>query len=277
MTDKKTGPGSDKKLTNQALREKYEEIYSQGEEKYFSKFNAGVNQSEANEYVLALANWVGKSVVDIGCGTGELLRQIAERDASELIGIDYSQKAIDIARSRDTSENTRYVAGDISDIPPTRKDIVISCGTIEHSNVPSRFLETLSNWCKDDGCLIVTCPHFINIRGFVWMALSMLQEVPMSLTDLHSIHPWHMERWCGKSGLKVREFTTCDYERANGEGLPRDFNKRLHNALRDAGIDNANVPKYIDHLAELVEYLDRENACKLQGATAIYVMEKIAE
>lgn len=277
MTNKKTSPGRDRKLTNQTLREKYEEIYAQGEENYFSKFDSGKNRSEANEHVLALVEWSGKTVVDVGCGTGELLRWIAERGASDLTGIDYSQTAIEIARSRNTFSNLRYMAGDISDVAPVKKDVVVSCGTIEHSNTPAGFLRTLSNWCKDDGRVIVTCPHFINIRGLVWMALSTLQEVPMSLTDLHSIHPWQMERWCSESGLKVREFATCDYDRANGAGLLRDFDKRLHNALRDAGIDNSRVPQYLDHLAELVEYLGREDGLRLHGATAIYVMEKNRE
>lgn len=274
MADKKTEARGERRLTNEALRDKYEEIYARGEEQYFSKFEDGKNRSEANDHVLALADWNGKRVLDVGCGTGELLRSIAERGASALIGIDYSQKAIEIARSRNAFDNTRYVAGDIFEIEPRPVDVVISCGTIEHSDAPPRFLEALSRWCRDDGCLIVTCPHFINIRGLVWMALSVLQDVPMSLTDLHFIHPWQMDRWCAETGLKVREFRTCDYGRGNGQALVKDFDKRLTNALRDAGIDNSKVPQYLDYLSSLVSYLDANGERALHGATAVYVIDK---
>lgn len=261
-----------KERSNKALQEKYENIYSQGEEEYFSKFNEGVDTSGTIETVLELVNWDGKSVVDIGCGTGELLRQVAARGAAELTGIDYSITAIQIARERGPFENTKYIAGDVFETTPTRKDIVMSCGTIEHSDSPREYLETLCRWGKEDSLMIVTCPHFINLRGFVWMALATLQNVPMSLTDLHFIHPWHMERWCGDLGLEIREFMTCDYGRANGKLLLKDFDKRLHNALRDAGIDNTEVPKYLDYLSELISHIGARGEPVLDGATALYVI-----
>jgi hypothetical protein len=86
-----------------------------------------------------------------------------------------------------------------------------------------------------------------------------------------------MEKWCGELGLELRPFLTCDYTRANGERLLHDFGKRLHNALRDAGIDPDNVPAYLDYLRELVSYLEREevDGLGLHGATAIYVIERL--
>lgn len=269
-----TRSGKSGKKTNKALKEQYEEIYARGEEQYFSKFDGGIDRSETNRQVLSLTDWQGRSVVDVGCGTGELLRQIAERGARGLTGIDYSEKAIEIARSRGPTTNTRYVSGDFLDMTPVENDVVISCGTIEHSDNPGEFLKALERWCRDDGMIIVTCPHFINVRGFVWMALATLQEVPMSLTDLHFIHPWQMEAWCSSLGLRIREFSSCDHDRANGDMLVEDFAKRLRNALRDAGMDNSRVPGYLDYLKNLVAYLQQQDASGLQGATAIYVMEK---
>lgn len=264
----------DGERTNRTLREQYEKIYSRGEEHYFSKFEGGVDRSETNQSVLSLVEWRDLSVVDVGCGTGELLRQISGEGAAHLTGIDYSENAIELARSRGSPSDIRYITGDFLKLPPTGNDVVISCGTIEHSDEPSEFLAALNRWCRDDGVLIITCPHFINVRGFVWMALAALQDVPMSLTDLHYIHPWHMEKWCRELGLRVREFSTCDHDRANGELLLKDFRKRLHNALRDAGIDNSKVPEYMEYLRDLVSYLRDVDGCDLQGATAIYAIEK---
>ena len=53
-----------------------------------------------------------------------------------------------------------------------------------------------------------------------------------------------------------------------------DFSKRLKNALNDAGLNNSNVPSYLDYLKRLVEYFKDEDSCQLQGATAVYVIQK---
>lgn len=260
--------------SNSGLRRFYEEIYEQGEEKYFSKFKQGVDTSETNEKVLELLDWKDKTVLDVGCGTGGLLREIAARGASRVTGIDYSEKAIEIARRESPPGNAEFFAGDIFEADIEVYDVVLSCGTIEHSDKPAAFLEALESHCARDGSIVITCPHFINVRGFVWMALSELQNVPMSLTDLHFIHPWHMEKWCANLSLGIRKFLTCDYERGNGSDLPPDFETRLTNALGDAGLSNETVPQYLDYLEKLVTYLGNETSCSLQGATAVYMIEK---
>ena len=55
---------------------------------------------------------------------------------------------------------------------------------------------------KPQGQLVVTCPSFLNLRGHVWMTLQLLLDVPMSLTDLHFICPFDMERWAEELELR---------------------------------------------------------------------------
>lgn len=270
---------SQRKKGNEDLRQVYEKIYQQGEENYFSKFERGVDSSETNATVLGLLDWSGRSVLDVGCGTGGLLREIAARGAARVTGIDYSSKAIEIAREKTGMDNATFIAGNVLETTLDTHDVVLSCGTIEHSDEPPVFLKALRERCAPGGTLIITCPHFINVRGFVWMALAELLEVPMSLTDLHFIHPWQMEQWCEGLGLRLRSFSTCDYQRGNGPVLVSDFHKRLTNALRDAGLSNARVPGYLEYLEKLVHYMGNESMkngedCRLQGATAVYMMEK---
>lgn len=270
---------SQRKKGNEDLRQVYEKIYEQGEENYFSKFEQGVDSSETNDAVLDLVDWSGRSVLDVGCGTGGLLREIAARGATRITGIDYSSKAIEIAREKSRLDNATFIAGNVLDTPLDVHDVVLSCGTIEHSDEPPVFLKALHERCAPGGKLIITCPHFINVRGFVWMALAELLEVPMSLTDLHFIHPWHMEKWGEALGLQLRSYSTCDYQRGNGPALVSDFDKRLTNALRDAGLDNSRVPGYLEYLEKLVAYMENQSmengeGCQLQGATAVYMLEK---
>ena len=264
----------EKKHGNAQLRDFYDKIYKEGEENFFSKFKKGVDASETNETVLGLLDWRDRTVLDVGCGTGGLLREIAARGAKQVTGIDYSREAIEIARRQNTSSSASYIIGNVAESDLDVHDVVLSCGTIEHSDDPSSFLGTLGDRCAADGAIIITCPHFINVRGFVWMALAELLEVPMSLTDLHFIHPWHVDEWCENHGFGVVRFLTCDHARGNGGDLLADFEKRLTNALRDAGLKNARVPAYMDYLERLVDYLGDESSCRLQGATAVYQIEK---
>ena len=95
---------------NKKLRQFYEEIYEKGEENYFSKFKEGVDLSETNKQIIDLFDWQKKSVLDVGCGTGALLREITRRGADSATGIDYSGKAIEIARKKHTATNARYIS-----------------------------------------------------------------------------------------------------------------------------------------------------------------------
>ena len=66
---------------------------------------------------------------------------------------------------------------------------------MEYLDELSGFLGRMAEFLNDDGVIIIACPHFFNPGGYTWMALATLLDVPMSLSDLHFIHPWHMKKW----------------------------------------------------------------------------------
>lgn len=261
------------KKSNASLREKYEGIYREGEEKYFSKFVDGVQKSEVEEVVLDMVDWRGKSVLDVGCGTGALVRRIAGLGAAHVAGIDYASEAIRIAKAApDNPHNVEFIDQDLRDMREGGYDVIVSCGTIEHSDDPSQFLSSLSALSNDGVEILITCPHFVNLRGFTWMTLVNLLNVPMSLTDIHFIHPWHMEQWAAQNALDIRFMRTFDHERGNGEWMIDDLKKRLTNALRDAGLDNSRVDSHLEYLRQLSGYLGENGRSDLQGATAAYLL-----
>ena len=77
---------------NKKLREKYNDVYKNGKESFFSRFSNGEDISETDKTVLESINWVDKRVIDIGCGTGNTAARIAEIGARSVLGIDYSFK-----------------------------------------------------------------------------------------------------------------------------------------------------------------------------------------
>ncbi len=61
----------------------------------------------------ALGSLEGRSVVDIGCGTGRMTRYFAERGAAHVTGLDFSEATLAMARAETTSPNIDYRQADV--------------------------------------------------------------------------------------------------------------------------------------------------------------------
>ncbi len=81
-------------ISNLELQKFYDLTYKKGEAEFFTFFENGKHISEDHQAVLNMVDWGGKTVLDVGCGTGELVRDIAALGASTVIGLDYAAQAI---------------------------------------------------------------------------------------------------------------------------------------------------------------------------------------
>lgn len=201
-----------------------------------------------------------------------LAREIASRGALHLIGLDYSASAIDIANKMTNNEKIVFLNEDITTWKSEIKfDVITALGVVEHTNDPSLFINIIAKLLHQDGCLIIACPHFLNVRGYIWMSLVKLFEVPMSLSDLHFLHPWHIQHYAEKAGLRAQMLTTVDREWAYGPRLIKDFDKRIRNALNDVKFPTHNVDMFMTYIKELVDHFEsREVGEGMEGATAIW-------
>jgi 2-polyprenyl-3-methyl-5-hydroxy-6-metoxy-1,4-benzoquinol methylase len=262
--------------SNSDLQKFYDQSYKRGESQVFTFFENGKHISDDHPTALAMVDWSGKTVLDVGCGTGMLVREIAAKGAARVIGLDYADPAIQEAKRSPHPDNVEFVTADIMNwTPPARFDVIVTLGTMEHLDEPVSFLRRTTEFLADDGTILIACPHFLNPRGYVWMALATLLDVPMSLSDLHFIHPWHMKEWSEGLGLDTELVTTVDRNWAYGSRLLKDFDKRLRNALRDANLPTGRVDDYMEYLNHLVQHLETGNAgVGLDGATAFYRLRR---
>lgn len=262
--------------SNEELREIYDRVFATGAEHFFSKYKNGKDESETHSVVIgALGKIEGKTILDVGCGTGELAASLAELGAARVTGIDYSEKAISTARERYSQGNLEFLCRDIADWQEP-VDVLVSCGTFEHMDDPQETLKKFASLIGFDGQIVLTCPHFYNIRGFIWITLQKLLDVPMSLTDLHSISPADMRRWADSAGLSVELFETFDDDRGNGPALIVDLEKRLTNALRDAKLPNHKVESFLAWLGDLLQYRESwPDALKLEGSNGLHKLVPI--
>jgi ubiquinone/menaquinone biosynthesis C-methylase UbiE len=117
--------------------------------------------------VLALAgDLMGLKVLDVGCGKGELLREIQTRYANvELHGVDFSTGRLREASERIGSKAILLEA-DIQEALPFPEaffDRILCTETLEHLKDPERCLQQIGRLLKSDGRAILTLP---NATGF---------------------------------------------------------------------------------------------------------------
>ncbi len=70
----------------------------------------------------------GKRVLDLGCGFGEHCRRFIEQGAALVVGVDISEKMLEVARAENSSPSIRYVHMPMEDIAQLQErfDVVVS-------------------------------------------------------------------------------------------------------------------------------------------------------
>jgi len=103
-------------------------------------------------------------ILDLGCGTGTLLKYYSSKNKT--FGIDGSPEMIKIAKTKD--KNTFYSVGDIKNLKINKKFNIITCAfdTINHLSALKdweQLFETVTAHLSDDGVFIF---DFNTIKGF---------------------------------------------------------------------------------------------------------------
>ena len=218
---------------NQDLKQIYE--YAASSDEQFFTYPSTV---ESVGIFKELDSWEGLRVLEIGCGTGQLASMIATAGASSVLAFDYSENSIETAKSTYNLGNLEFLCQDANDYVPQQKfDVVVLQGVLEHLDDPFISLDIFkTKFLKEDGILITSCPSFHNPRGFVWMTLALLFEVPMSLTDLHFLSIDEFKDFAVTHELSLT-WKSIHQDWGCGEGMIKDFSKEIEKCFtrcRDA-------------------------------------------
>ena len=252
-------------MKNVDLKEKYNTVFKEGSNNFFT-----CNVFHEAHTIAGAYDWQGLRVMDIGCGEGILPVMIAHAGAEHVVGVDYSKEAIENAMSKFNIPNIQFIADDYRVIENKFNAITMQ-GVMEHLDAPWNELKNMmENYLEDGGCLITSSPSFLNPRGYVWMTLQKLFDVPMSLTDLHFICPFDMEKFCDENGYGL-DYESIHQDWGSGDIMIRDFNKRLRNALRDADMDNSKVDDLLEWLHKANRYFQTDEST---GAIVVYKIYK---
>jgi SAM-dependent methyltransferase len=100
------------------------------------------SQWKADRVIDALGDWRPRTICDVGCGAGEVLRQLHDRLRPErLVGYEVAEAAFELSRHRAT-DRLEFKLEDAA-ASPEHFDVMLLLDVIEHVEDPIGFLRSL--------------------------------------------------------------------------------------------------------------------------------------
>ena len=203
------------------------EITNTGERILLEKESAQMIARHFCAYKFARGYAAGKVVLEIGCGEGYGSFYLAD-SAKEVTAIDYSNEAIEYAKSKYKKENLRFQKLDVRELSTLNKkfDLVCSFQVIEHIQDTGAFLKNIRNLLNEGGIFICSTPN-------------RLDASPNSETPLNKFH--------------LKEYLAQEFKQLLGEefrdvemyGLHRGTKLNFYRRLKKIGIFNF-LPQTVD-------------------------------
>ena len=102
----------------------------------------------------------GRRVLDAGCGSGYGAAELA-REASQVLGIDIAQEAVEYAREHYTADNLRFERASCLEVPAAEAafDLVVAFEIIEHLSDWRAFLLEVKRVMVPGGLFLVSTPN----------------------------------------------------------------------------------------------------------------------
>ena len=223
-------------------------IYDESKLNWHSGFN------ESMMLVQMIPKWQGLDVLEIGCGEGHLASILRYAGAKNIHAIDYSGGQI--KRAEENYPKLDFFIGSFHLVNDYDYDVVVMQGVLEHLDKPWIELKEIMDRClKPNGKIILSVPHWINPRGFIYLALRLLFDAPMSLTDLHFFLPDDFDRFAKQYNLQM-EFASCDNSWAAGDELLWDFADRIPKAMPD--IKQSNISIFLNYIDRMLQYYPKD-------------------
>jgi 2-polyprenyl-3-methyl-5-hydroxy-6-metoxy-1,4-benzoquinol methylase len=96
----------------------------------FQSPNTMRHQRQFREWLLERAK--GKRVLDVGCGRGDLSRELSEAGAAYVLGIDISENELGVAREHEIPGKLEFVLGSVEEPIEGKFDLICGASILHH-------------------------------------------------------------------------------------------------------------------------------------------------
>lgn len=141
----------------------------------------------------------GKSILDIGCGSGELLHLFKE-NSWETLGVEPNQSAREFANA--TYNISVLDENELSTIPSQSKDVITLWHVLEHVSGLNERVSELKRILKKDGVIFVAVPNRISFDAEYYGKFWAAYDVPR--------HLYHFSPETMKKLLEKYKFTVIN-------------------------------------------------------------------
>ncbi len=128
-------------------------------------------------------NSENKTLLDIGCGTGDFL-QLAKQNSWSICGIEPNEKARSIANEK--TANAVFNSNKLSELKPHSFDVITLWHVLEHLPNLEAQVSTLKRLLKQNGTLVVAVPNYKSFDAQIYQSNWAAYDVPR--------HLWHFSK-----------------------------------------------------------------------------------
>ncbi len=118
----------------------------------------------------------GESMLDVGCGVGQMTKALAER-FKKVVGIDGSLVKIEKGNKENKLPNIEYVSTLYEDFESEQKfDFIVSTNVLEHVDDSVSFLKRLKFWLSPGGIVVVTVPNALGLHKRIGQSMGLIDD-----------------------------------------------------------------------------------------------------
>ena len=112
-------------------------------------------------FMSLLPDLSGKHVLDIGCGMGQHAKQYADMGAKTVLGIDLSEKMLDVAKREYSADNITYQKMAMEDIGQIDRkfDVVTSSLAFDYAEHLDELANAVYRMMESDGIFVFSMSH----------------------------------------------------------------------------------------------------------------------
>lgn len=146
-------------FTRENTVEAYDSVYDS--DRLLHDYLSGDRLRFYEELATIFAPLAPRRVLDVGCGTGHLLRFLVDcmpTSPERIVGVDHSEAGI--RRARELLPTATWLVDDVYDLPFDGKgfDLVLCTEVLEHLDEPDRAVRALCRLCASAGRVAITVP-----------------------------------------------------------------------------------------------------------------------